>query len=409
MLYQLSYPVGWAEGAIHGLVSDKRYRRCRGGSNMADKMGMSQVDRLFSQADATSPAKVLVVAEIGVNHDGEVGRGLDLIQAAAEAGADAVKLQLFRPDRLLSEQAVLAAYQRNNAGKQADEQAGGGRGAKALLAGLTLELDELGRLKEAADEAGLAFIVTPFSLGDVDDLATIGVDAVKIASPDAVNTPLIKAAAGLGRPMLISTGTCELDELAPAAEILKGHPSGGCLLHCVSSYPTPFGDAALGGIQAMHERFGLPNGYSDHTPDTLTGALAVAAGAVVLEKHLTYDTQADGPDHAASLSPTGFDNYVWQVRQAQTMLGPRCKTVQAIEQDVRKVSRQSVCAARDLPAGHRLKPGDLTVKRPGTGIPASKLESLVGQRLIRPVRANHLLVQDDIEAVSSASSARMAG
>ncbi len=350
---------------------------------------------MFNKANRRSPARVLVVAEIGVNHDGQLDRGLGLVQAASQAGADAVKLQLFSPDRLLSEQALLAGYQKDKA-----------QDVKALLGGLALSLDQMGRLAESARAEGLGFIVTPFSPGDAQDLAELGVDAVKIASPDAVNTPLIQAVAALGKPMLVSTGTCELDELEPVSELIKNHPAGGCLLQCVSSYPTPIEDAALGGMVALRERFGLPVGYSDHTRDPMTGALAVAAGALVIEKHLTYDTQTIGPDHAASADPEQFAEYVRHVRRAQVMLGPTRKQVLPIEVDVRNVSRQSVCVVRDLPAGHRLTAEDLTVKRPGTGIPAAQMQDLIGQSLTRNIRANCLVTPGDIKP---AVSARLVG
>jgi N,N'-diacetyllegionaminate synthase len=323
-----------------------------------------------------------------------------LIRSAGEAGADAVKVQLFHPDRLLSEQAVLAGYQQGKA-----------KGVKELLGDLALGVEAIRELGVAAREAGLVFVVTPFSLGDAEDLKRIEVDAVKIASPDAVNLPLLEAVSGLGKPILISTGTCRLEELGPVVELIERHRAGGCLLQCVSSYPTPTGEAALGGMSAMRQRFGVPVGYSDHTGETFTGALAVAAGAVVIEKHLTYDRKAKGPDHAASLDARGFAAYVDQVRQAQRMLGPINKTVKPIEMDVRTVSRQSVCAVRDLPAGHRLGREDLTVKRPGTGIPAARLKNIVGQTLTRAVQANHLLNADDVTPISTpspASSTRLA-
>jgi len=353
---------------------------------------------LFSEADKDCGPQVLIVAEIGVNHDGQTERALSLIDEAAQAGADAVKVQYFHPGRLLSEQAVLAGYQRGEA-----------EDAKQLLAGLALGFEAVQELGRAARNAGLVFVVTPFSLKDAEDLDRIGVDAVKIASPDAVNLPLLEAVSSLDKPLLISTGTCRLEELEPAVELLEQHRAGGCLLQCVSSYPTPTGEAALGGMSAMRRRFGVPVGYSDHTGETFTGALAVAAGAVVLEKHLTYDPKAKGPDHAASLAPAEFTAYVDQVRQAQRMLGPTHKTVKPIEVEMRAVSRQSVCAVRDLPAGHRLGRADLTVKRPGTGIPAARLKDLTGQILTRPVKANHLLNADDLTSASPATPAGLTG
>ena len=342
---------------------------------------------VFSPAGADRPAVVAVVAEIGVNHDGDVDLARRLIDAASQAGADAVKFQYFRPERLLSNQAELAGYQQGQASSQ-----------RELLAKLTLSIDALGALVEHAHENGLAAVVTPFSPADPAELAGLGLDAIKTASPDAVNPPLLEACAALGLPMLISTGTCELAELDAAAALLRSHPAGGAMLHCVSSYPTPMTDAQLGGIGVMIERLNLPVGYSDHTPATHTGALAVLAGAVVLEKHLTHDRSAPGPDHAASLDQAGLRQYIALVREAQHALGYRAKRLTAIERDVRRVSRQSVCVVRDLPAGHVLTPADLTVKRPGTGVPASELGSVMGRRLGRAVRANDLLLPGDLSA-----------
>ena len=334
----------------------------------------------FSAADERRPAEVAVIAEVGVNHDGEVGIAERLIEAAAQAGADAVKFQYFHPERLLSDQAELAGYQRGKAASQ-----------RELLEKLALPLDTLAGLVEAVHACGLWAVVTPFSLDDPGELAALGLDAVKSASPDAVNTPLLHACSALGLPMLISTGTCGLDELDPAATLLGGHQQGGALLHCVSSYPTPMDQAQLGGIAALSDRFNLPVGYSDHTPALHTGGLAVAAGAVVIEKHLTHDRAAKGPDHAASLDPEGFTGYVRNVREAQAALGTRSKTISDIERDVRRVSRQSVCVVRDLSAGHVLTREDLTVKRPGTGVAAKELASIVGRRLSQDVMSNTML------------------
>jgi N-acetylneuraminate synthase/N,N'-diacetyllegionaminate synthase len=340
---------------------------------------------VFSSADAGSPARVAVIAEIGVNHDGDVGVAQRLIGAAADAGADAVKFQYFHPDRLLSAQAELAGYQAGQANSQ-----------RELLTKLALPIDVLGGLVERARGCGLAAVVTPFSLEDPAELAGLGLSAIKTASPDAVNGPLLEACAVLGLPMLISTGTCGLEELGPAAELLRGHDAGGAFLHCVSSYPTPMEEAGLGGVAAMRAALGLEVGYSDHTRGLATGALAVAGGAVVIEKHLTHDRSAKGPDHAVSLDPGQLKQYVANVREAQSAMGRVVKQVSEVERDVRRVSRQSVCAVRDLPAGHVLVEGDLTVKRPGTGVPASELPALIGKRLLKPVAANHLLQNGDI-------------
>jgi len=373
----LSYPVGPS-------IIKRQGEACLGSMRVmrdsAKKTGLG-----FAEAERNSSAEVVVIAEIGVNHDGDAEVAGRLIEAAAEAGADAVKFQYFHADRLLSNQAALAGY-----------QAGQAKSQRELLSRLALPIDVLSGLVEAAKGCGLAAVVTPFSLDDPRELAGLGLDAIKTASPDAVNTPLLEACAALGLPMLISTGTCTLDELEPAAGLLRGHDAGGAMLHCVSSYPTPMNAAQLGGIVAMRSALGLAVGYSDHTPGLTTGALAVAAGAVVIEKHLTHDRAAKGPDHAASLDPTQMKQYVANVRVAQAALGRIVKEVSDVEKDVRRVSRQSVCVVRDLPAGHVLSGEDLAVKRPGTGVAASDLSAVIGKRLANAVRANDLLQADDL-------------
>ena len=333
----------------------------------------------------TEPKRVPVIAEIGVNHDGLMDRATRLIDVAAEAGADAVKFQYFRSSRLLAHEAELADYQRGTA---AD--------AAALLRPLELSLDALATLLERADRRGLLGLVTPFSPADPAELAALPkLAAIKIASPDAVNPLLLDAAVATGKPLLISTGACELDELGHAVDAVRR--SGGALLQCVSAYPTPAHLASLGGIPALAAYSGMPAGYSDHTAGHHTGADAVAAGACVLEKHLTHDRTAAGPDHAASLDPKGFAAYVQAVRSAAPV--SRVPTAEkrclAIEADVRRVSRQSLAVAHDLPAGHTLTRSDLTTRRPGTGLPAAGWTRLPGQRLVRPVPAGRLLRAED--------------
>lgn len=358
---------------------------------------------LFFQPATDQHAKrTHVIAEIGVNHDGCPRKAAELIIHAKQAGADSVKFQLFRAERLLSEQALLAGYQHGSAASPFD-----------LLKALELPVQALKDLARAAFQQCLGFIVTPFSLGDVDDLSPLPITAVKIASPDAINTPLIRLALGLGRPVIVSTGTCTADELSPAVALLKQKPAlapaspadatnnqpSHALMHCVSAYPTPMDQAGLNGVKALAESTGLPCGYSDHTPSLVTGALAAALGAVVIEKHLTYDTSAAGPDHAASLRPESFHQYVQNIREADAATGPAHKSPGSLEQDVKTVSRQSVCATRDLAAGEPLKTSDLTLKRPGTGLPPSMLEHLPGKVLTRPVQANQLIHTEDLPSI----------
>ncbi len=324
-----------------------------------------------------------VIAELGVNHDGSLSRAIELTKTAREAGADAVKLQLFDPRMLLSREAALADYQRAAAPDVFE-----------MLAALELSVEEVAQVGEVARNLGMGFILTCFSPAMVRQVNQLQPDAVKIASPDAVNLPLLDALAGVNRPMIVSTGGCDLCELAPLIELSRQIPLAA--MQCVSAYPARIEDAALGGIQAIADYLRVPVGYSDHTMDEHTGMLAVAAGACLIEKHLTHDRAAPGPDHAASFDSVQFARYVQLIRKTQTMRGPIEKRLLPCEREVRTLSRQSLCAARDLPAGTVLTREHLTVKRPGTGIPAAQLTRVLGRRLARRVRADTLLRPADL-------------
>lgn len=338
--------------------------------------------RRSSLARAASP---FVIAEIGVNHDGSVARARELVDAAREAGADAAKFQMFDARMLMSLDAVLAVYQRER----------GARDPRELLQGLQLAPAALGELCLHCERTGIVPMVTVFSLPLVDEARRQGWRAFKMASPDLVNRPLLEAVASLGRPLVVSTGAATIDEVAQAAGWL-GRFDDVAFLQCVSSYPAPEDAAALGAMRALAQATGRDTGYSDHTPATDTGALAVAAGATILEKHLTYDRSAAGPDHAASLDPAQFAEYVRLARRAARMLGSGAKELLAVERDVRAVSRQSLVAARALPAGHVLAAADLEVKRPGTGVAAARFGEIVGRRLARAVEADRVLVEEDL-------------
>lgn len=328
---------------------------------------------------------VYVIAELGVNHDGSVERALALTDAAKAAGADAVKLQLFDAGLLMSGDAEFAAYQRGSASDPPNPL--------AMLQQLQLSVADMRRVAERARQLGLGFIVTCFSPAMAPAMRDLNLDAVKLASPDLVNGPLIDAVLELGKPLLLSTGAATLAEVAAASHRCGDHPAA--LLHCVSSYPTPADHANLGRIESL-AAFGRVVGYSDHTTELHMGMLAAARGAQVIEKHLTHDRLAPGPDHAASFDPAQFSEYVELIRSAAAALAPR-PDVQEIERDVRRVSRQSLCTTTNLPAGHVIRPGDLTIKRPGTGIPASELEAVIGRTVRRAVEANRLLRADDLE------------
>ncbi len=326
-----------------------------------------------------------IIAEIGVNHDGAIARARELLRAAKAAGADAAKFQMFDADMLMSRDAVLAVYQRER----------GARDPRELLRGLQIDPEALGWLAEECLAVGIAPMVTVFSLPLFAHARRQPWSAFKTASPDLVNLPLLREAAATGKPLVVSTGAATRAEVERAARWLAPLPELA-FLQCTSSYPTDDDCAAIGGMIEIAAVTGRAVGYSDHTAALDSGALAVAAGACILEKHLTYDRTAQGPDHAASLDPAQFAEYVRLARRAARMVGSPLKELQDVERDVRAVSRQSLVAVRQIPAGAFIAREDLTVKRPGTGICASRIDEIVGRRAARAIMPDHVLHDADL-------------
>jgi len=323
---------------------------------------------------------VYVVAEIGVNHNGCARTAAELIHAAAEAGADAVKFQVFAPQRLVRHDAPAAAYQK---------RAGQGDRQYQMLARLALSPDDLGRLAETADRCDVEFLATPFSVADLRTLLDLGVRAVKLASPDLVNWPLLEAAAASRLPVLASTGAAEMSEVVESVDHFRRARGGPlALLHCVSRYPTPEHEANLAAIRTLGRTFGCVTGFSDHTESTAIGGYAAAAGAAIIEKHFTLSRAQDGPDHAFSLEPAAMAEYIRGIRAAEVMLGNGRITVSPGQEEVRRLARGSVVAACDIPAGRRLSADMLTVKRPGDGISPRQISALIGRVAARDIPAD---------------------
>ena len=323
-----------------------------------------------------------VIAEIGVNHDGCAKRAIELACIAAACGADAVKLQFFSATRLVHPSGAFADYQRQRVAAATPAE---------MLARYELGEDEVARVVEAVRDLNLVPLATPFSPDDVGRVESLGLPAVKVASPDLVNRPLLARAARLGRPLLVSTGAATVDEVALAVSWLRGWGTAFALLHCVSAYPVPAEHANLCWIAELAARFDVPVGYSDHTTVAVSGAAAVSHGACVVERHLTYDRDAEGPDHAASSDPQQFAKYVKLVREAEQLRGTPGKRVLDVEKDVRAVSRQSLVTTRALDSGEVVREDDLTVQRPGTKIPAASIGEVVGRRVRRAVPAGTML------------------
>lgn len=341
-----------------------------------------------------------IIAELGVNHDGDPDKALALVDAAADAGADAVKLQLFRADLLMSRASRLAQY-------QADA---GERDPQEMLRRLELTVDQMAPIVARAKARGVHAIVTVFSVELVREAENLTWDAYKTASPDIIHRPLLEALMHTGKPLIVSTGAATLDEVQRAVTWLSSAGDRLSVLQCVSCYPTALDQAELGGIIALQRALAQSIsaiGYSDHTASEETGALAVALGARILEKHFTLDRNAPGPDHRASLEPDGMRRYIQLarragdfVRDARLMTIDIAKRVLPVEQDVRAVSRQSIVTRRALTAGHILTPQDLTFKRPGTGLPPCGFTNLIGRPLVRAVSSDTPLMPSDVVGLS---------
>jgi N-acetylneuraminate synthase/N,N'-diacetyllegionaminate synthase len=355
-----------------------------------------------------------IIAEIGVNHDGDVERAMSLTDAAADANADAIKLQFFETDRLMSKAAKLAAYQKNAGETDPTE----------MLRRLELTIDEMARVVERAHSRNIHAIVTVFSTELVEITETIPWDAYKTASPDIINYPLIRALIDTQRPLIISTGAAQWIEVQETYHQLIEPISDRCaLLQCVSCYPTNRSDASIAALRALDDEIlwrGGALGYSDHTQEIDTGALAVQVGASILEKHFTYDRNAQGPDHGASLEADAMKQYIKLCNDAPraAAIAPECvedlqdpdpnllnsdvafgpieKRVLDCEKDVRAVSRQSVVSTIDIPANTTITRDMLTIKRPGTGILACNLESVIGCTTSQPIEADVPINESDL-------------
>ncbi len=324
-----------------------------------------------------------VIAEAGVNHDGELSKALDLIDMAVAAGADAVKFQVFTAEELVTRSAQSADYQAAACGAETQFE---------MLAKLELSREALWRIKERCICREIELIATPFGPKAIDCVEALGASAIKIASTDATNLRFVATAAATGRPLIVSTGASHGDEILSALQAAhRAAPNTLAVLHCISCYPAPVDALNLRAMQTLRDRFAVPVGLSDHTTSTQTGGWAVAAGAQLIEKHITLDSAAGGPDHAFSLAPRPFEEYVANLRAAAAAMGTGALGMTPIEEDVRSASRRSVVAGVDIPKGARLGADMLTSKRPGTGIDPARMEELVGRRAASDIRSDTVI------------------
>jgi N-acetylneuraminate synthase len=327
---------------------------------------------------------VFIIAEAGVNHNGSLDLALRLVDAAKASGADAVKFQTFRADLLATRSAHKAPYQERTTTSEESQF--------EMLKRLELDAKAHERLIEHCQKVGIQFLSSPFDTESADLLATMNVPIYKVPSGEITNLPFLQHIARKGRPLILSTGMSTLGEVEEAVNVLIA--SGATqltLMHCVTEYPAPYAEVNLRAMHTLKIAFGLPVGYSDHTPGIEIGIAAVALGAEVIEKHFTLDRSLPGPDHAASLEPAELQQMVAAIRHVEVALGNGIKVPAACELPNISVARKSVVAARSLPEGHRLATGDLEIKRPGNGLAPKLLPSLLGRTLSAGVAKDEVI------------------
>lgn len=326
---------------------------------------------------------VYIIAEAGVNHNGSFDLACELVGAAKEAGVDCIKFQTFKSRNLVSHLAQKAEYQKKitGDGSQVD-----------MLKKLELSYEEFLALKEQCDKIGICFLSTPFDFDSIEFLNSIDMPFWKIPSGEVTNYPYLVALAKTGKPVVMSTGMCEMKEIEKAVRVLRENGTTDVkLLHCNTEYPTPFEDVNLKAMQTMKNTFNLEVGYSDHTKGIEVPIAAVALGATVIEKHFTLNRNMEGPDHRSSLEPDELKAMVDCIRHIEMALGTGEKTASESEKKNIAVARKSIVAKTDIKAGELLTEENLTVKRPGTGITPMRWHEVIGTRAIRDFEGDELI------------------
>lgn len=324
---------------------------------------------IISNRQIGADKPVFIIAEAGVNHNGDLKLAKKMIDAARKAGADAIKFQTYRTEDLITKKALKADYQKRTVP---------GQSQYAMLKSLELALGQFKELQAYCSKKKITFLSTPFDPGSADYLNELRMPAFKISSGEITNLPLLKQIAKYGKPMMLSTGMADLFEVREAVRTVGKRNL--VLLHCTSNYPAAYEDVNLRAMTTLANEFKVPVGYSDHTPGIAVAVVAAALGACIIEKHFTLNKGFKGPDHQASLDPAELKRMVSAIRQVEASLGDGVKRPRASEQAVKAVSRKSVVAACDIPRGTKLRAEMLALKRPGTGIEPKDLPKLMNRR-----------------------------
>jgi len=336
-----------------------------------------------------APDKTFIIAEAGVNHNGSVEIAKRLIEEAGRAGADCVKFQSFRADKLVSRSAAKAQYQQRNT-ESADSQ-------YEMLRRLELSEEDHRTLLACCRDNGILFLSSPFDEDSADLLERLGVPAYKIPSGEVTNHGFLAYLAGKNKPLILSTGMSTLAEVAEAVEAIVATGNAQLhLLHCVTEYPAPFAEINLKAMRTLATAFGFPVGYSDHTPGSEIAVAAVALGARIIEKHFTLDRNMPGPDHRASLEPQELGAMIRAIRNVERAMGNGIKVPAPCEIKNAIVARKSVVATRDIASGERIGRENVAIKRPGHGIQPRDLEKVMGLRVIADIEADSVVTWADL-------------
>lgn len=330
--------------------------------------------------------RTLIIAEAGVNHNGDMALATQLIDAAAQAGADVVKFQTFRADRLVTSTAVKADYQARATGSAESQQ--------EMLRRLELSLDQHKILIRHCHSSGIEFLSTGFDIASVDLLCGLGVQIMKIPSGEITNLPYLRHIGALKQRVILSTGMSCLGEVEAALSVLLDAGTlreNITILQCTTEYPAPVEEANLRAMRTMGDAFGVAVGYSDHTPGIEVPIAAVALGATVIEKHFTLDRSLPGPDHKASLEPEELVTMVRAIRNVELALGDGIKRPSLSERENKTVARKSIVAAAPIRKGEIFTEHNLAVKRPGTGLSPMRWDELIGRRAPRDFFIDELI------------------
>lgn len=334
--------------------------------------------------------KTIIIAEAGVNHNGNFELAKKLVDEAVLAGADIVKFQTCKAENVISRYADKAEYQKETTG-EADSQL-------EMVRKLMLSYEEYGELKKYCDEKGIEFLSTAFDLPSVDYLHSIGMKRWKIPSGEITNLPLLIKIASLGEPIIMSTGMSDLDEVEDAIKVLKDNGAKDItLLHCTTEYPAPYEDVNLKAMKTMADKFNLPVGYSDHTKGIEIPVGAVALGACVIEKHFTLDRNMEGPDHKASLEPKELKAMVDSIRHIEVAIGDGIKKVSASELKNQDIARKSIIASKKINKGDIFSEDNITTKRPGNGINPMRWFELLGKVSKHDYEEDYLIELDELD------------